>query len=235
MKARAPWSPPADFKNQDRVAEDIRSHAAFLGRGREVVASICQSLSSFVENYASTHTERTIIPIDIAIFLSTNAARRLTDQSLDTTPVSDDTPTNESGVEGEVEVDETVLDLPGDDLRSSSPIQLPAPTVEDLGRWSAAISSDIVRICETKPSQLYHLIMSINLQIRRAGKEDDGRQYGRDRIWITGYVGPKTREKLKAQGAERLREVRYFGEKAAYEGYFALGVSAVLHDRVHWS
>ena len=222
-----------------------------------MVRKITENLRDFLLSHSKAESRKVVVPIDTNIFLSTNAIRRLTPESADITDkVSDsgrgdvdvDKPdtktttavTDAAARSGEVAVNETNLDLQGDDFSAildglndtNTPDNTDAGDVgAAMSSWSKLIQADIKKLCHERGEELYRLAMAINLQIRLKDETgDQPREYGSGRKWIGSYVKAKNRGRLKDQGATPLTEVRYFGRKMVMEGYFALGVSLLIRN-----
>jgi hypothetical protein len=241
---------------QTDIEQEIQEQSLYLANGREVVQNITEDLRDFLLSHSKAESRKVVVPIDANIFLSTNATRRLTPESTDMTEkgsdpdgrtagedIESDKPdtkittavTDAAARSGEVAVNETNLDLQGDDISAildglkdtNTPGKSDAGDVEAaMSTWSTAIRAGVEEICHERDAELYRLAMAINLQIRLKDETgDQPREYGRGRSWIGSYVKAKNRGKLEDQGATPLTEVRYFGQKMIMEGYFALGVS----------
>lgn len=214
--------------------QKIQRHVAELEPGREVVLKIAQRLCSLVEEYHQEHDRPIITPVDINIFMTTGATRRNLEASdLATTDPTDPKQWSSSPLDqnpDEVVVGETVLDLEGDDLGAIADALNDNGDVEveddDSGFtiWEAEIEEDVEKMCTERGLELFRLIMAIQLEIRRAVSDSDGREYSLDRKWYR-QLNTVNKAKMEAEGGRQLREVTGFGRKVALEGFFAIGVS----------
>ena len=243
------------------IEQEIRDQSLHLASGRNVVRKIMEDLRDFILSHSEAEPRKVVVPIDANTSFSTNATRRLTPEGADMTEKGSDPDGREAGEDiesdkpdlkttttvtdaaarsGEVAVNETNLDLQGDDLSAIldglNDANTPGNTdAEDMGAamstWSKLIQADVEKICHEQGEELYRLAMAINLQLRLKDETgDQPREYGRGRKWIGSYVKAKNRGKLEDQGATPLTEVRYFGQKMIMEGYFALGVGLLIRN-----
>jgi hypothetical protein len=145
------------------IGHEVSVHTAKLNLGRQVVSAAAESLCELVQGHSNNHTRPIITPIDINIFMTTIATRRI---KLGETNISDseilgvafeqasgqeDTPTTK---DDKVTVNETVLDLDGSDmeailkaLKDSEPNE--AQDV-DVGLWESSLKDDVAKLCREK-------------------------------------------------------------------------------------
>lgn len=126
-------------------------------------------------------------------------------------------------------VEETVLDLDGDDLTAITDalngVKLDTTDFDqEFTTWETSLKDDIDKLCGEQGVELFRMIMVIQLDIRRAVTDSDGKESGLDRKWYR-QLNPANKARIEEQGGRRLRDVRGFGRNTALEGYFALGVS----------